>query len=213
MRSRILGFLAFLVYRLLSATWRYSVFEPKELRRLVLSKESFVLAHWHGDELALLYLIPRYKIATMASKSADGQIMHSFIAWMGGVTRAGSSSRAGASALIGLIRLAKQGHPISLAVDGPKGPIHEVKPGIFELAVRAKVPIFFPSLSVDRKWHFRKSWNQAYLPKFFAKIQVTWSGPYQLREEGEENWRNNQIALAAALQGREILSNETAGDA
>ncbi|WP_423246900.1 DUF374 domain-containing protein [Spectribacter hydrogenoxidans] len=46
----------------------------------------------------------------------------------------GSSSRGGARGLKGLIRLCRGGHNVSIAVDGPRGPRHQVKPGVFPIA-------------------------------------------------------------------------------
>lgn len=140
--------------------------------------QPFILAHWHGDEVALLHLISRYKLATMISTSKDGELMTWIISKLGGTASRGSSTRGGVSALKGLIRLMKYGgHNSSIAVDGPKGPIYKAKPGIFELSRLTQSPIYWAGVSSDRFFQFDKAWNKAILPKPFAKVYIEWHGP------------------------------------
>ena len=176
-RGWFLGFLIWIIYRSLSLTWKISIQEPDTLKKSVAEKTPVILAHFHGDELALVALTPKYKIATMTSTSKDGELMNTVLHLLGGKTSRGSSTRGGVSALKGLIEHCKNGSNSSIAVDGPKGPIYEVKPGVFELSRLMKSQIFAGGVFCDRAWKFPRSWNKAYLPKPFAKIQVVWLGP------------------------------------
>lgn len=174
-RGFFLGFLIFVVYRVLSLTWKIELHEPESLKKSLKEKNPFILAHFHGDELALVSLTPRYKIATMTSTSKDGELMNTVLRLMGGKTSRGSSTRGGVTALKGLIQLCKSGSNCSVAVDGPKGPLHEVKPGIFELSRLMKGQIYAGGVAVDRAWHFSKAWNKTFLPKPFARVVVVWT--------------------------------------
>lgn len=165
------------LYRLMSLTWRLQIDEPPELRRLMKEKKPFILAHWHGDEIVLFGLVPRYRLATIASQSKDGSMMSVMLRLQGTKTSRGSSTRGAVGALKGLLRFAKQGYNCSYAVDGPKGPIYKVKPGVFETSRIMSAPIFVAGVACDRKILFEKSWNKTYLPKLFSKVQVTWKGP------------------------------------
>src|SRR5688500_9658578 len=53
-KQSILGVVAWLMYRLLSWTWRITWHEPACMRERLDQRRPFILAHWHGDELALL---------------------------------------------------------------------------------------------------------------------------------------------------------------
>lgn len=141
--------------------------------------QPFILAHWHGDELSLIQLARRYRIGTIVSTSKDGQLMNQVLIWLGASTSRGSSTRGAVTALKGLIRLVRQGNNCSFAVDGPKGPLHRVKPGLFEVSKALQIPIFWVGVAVDRKIVFHKSWNQAFLPKPFARLKIQWHGPIQ----------------------------------
>lgn len=176
-RSYVLGFIVWLFYKTLSATWKVTVEEPESMTAFIKNKDPLILAHWHGDEVALISQVNRYKIATITSTSKDGEMMDLVIRLLGAKTSRGSSTRGGVGALKGIIKLAKEGHNTSFAVDGPKGPLHKVKPGVFELSRLMAGTIFVAGVSCDRKWVFEKAWNKAYLPKPFAKIHIVWRGP------------------------------------
>ncbi len=174
MSARLLGFLAVLFYRALSLTWRIEVRETPELKGLLRQRQTFAVAHWHGDELGILHLLKRYHIVCMISQSADGSIMAQAAKFLGAEVVRGSSSRGSTAGLRALIQSSRRGRRPSLAVDGPKGPIYKVKPGIFEISRLLSLPIFPISVSTDRAWHFKKSWNKTFLPKPFARVIVQW---------------------------------------
>ncbi len=177
-RKYILGFIAWLFIKSLTSTWKVTLNEPESMKSAVKNKEPFILAHWHGDELGLICLIGKYKIATIASTSKDGELMNTVIHLLGGVTSRGSSTRGAIHALKGLVRLVRDDkRNSSFAVDGPKGPIYQVKPGVFEMSRLMNCPIYSAGVTCDRAWHFPKAWNKTYLPKPFAKIHITWKGP------------------------------------
>lgn len=176
-RGLFLGFIIWVIYRSLSLTWRIKIQEPDSMKQNVAKRTPMIFAHFHGDELALIALTPIYKIATITSTSKDGELMTTVIHLLGGKTSRGSSTRGAVSALKGLIEICKKGANSSFAVDGPKGPLHEVKPGVFELSRLMKSEIYAAGVYCDRAWHFPKAWNKTFLPKPFAKIQIVWLGP------------------------------------
>lgn len=194
MKQRLLGFLIWVLYRVLSATWRVTLIEPPSLKNSLKKRETVLFAHWHGDELALLQVTPHYRIATMASSSKDGEIMNTALRLYGIPTTRGSSTRGGSTGLRGLIRLLKElQRNSSFAVDGPKGPLHKVKPGIFELGRVLKAPIYAGGVACDRAWKFPKSWNKTFLPKPFAKVIIYWDEDL-IRVSSDEDPRSPKLA-------------------
>ena len=156
-------------------TWKVQLIEPDSMKAMMKDKKPFILAHFHGDEIPLISLASRYKIATMTSTSKDGEMMNTILHLLGAKTSRGSATRGGVSALKGLLKYCKEGSNCSMAVDGPKGPIYEVKPGVFEIARLMKAPIYAGAVGCDRAWHFPRSWNKAYLPKPFAQLKIVWT--------------------------------------
>ena len=173
----MIGFLIWLVYRPLSFTWRITRREPQSMVNALRERQPFILAAWHGDLFALACLAKRYRLVTIASRSKDGRIMGTLLRLLGVHVSAGSSSRGGAAALKGLIRLMREGHNCSFAVDGPRGPIYKLKPGVLETSRVVHCPIYYASVSCDRAFHWHRSWDRAYIPKPFARIDVQFHGP------------------------------------
>jgi lysophospholipid acyltransferase (LPLAT)-like uncharacterized protein len=178
MLRRILPYVLWAFYRLWISTWRIrEVQSPEFAERVVREKRPFIVAFWHGDELAILSLHRRYKVAGMVSTSRDGEMMGKSLELLGIKCARGSSTRGGASGLKGLFRLSQEGRIPTVAVDGPKGPYHKAKPGIFALSALMGAEIAPIGVACLHAIVFRKTWNKAYLPFPFAKVQIAWGPP------------------------------------
>ena len=57
-------------------------------------------------------------------------------------------------------------------MDGPKGPIYKVKPGVFELSRLGKAEIFCLTGRAEHAQHFPKAWNKTYLPLPFSRVDI-----------------------------------------
>ena len=185
-RSYFLPRIVWALYRLWTWTWRIECIEPESLKAARAKGGSFVFAHWHGVELCIVPMVTDYKIATMTSTSKDGQLIDYAIRRLGGATSRGSSTRGGIGALKGLVRLIKQGFNASMAVDGPKGPLHKVKPGVFELSALSGAQIVPVGAACSRAIVFRKSWNKAQLPKPFARVVIYFGDPWPVMSRNED---------------------------
>lgn len=210
-RKWILPAIIWVFYQSLAMTWRRTTYAAPSLIESLKSRKSFILAHWHGDEIPLVYYIGKYRVATIASTSKDGESMNTMIHWVGGKTSRGSSTRGGVSALKGLFRLVKkEGYNCSFSCDGPKGPIYKVKPGVLEFSRTLQLPIYTAGVYCDRAWRFERSWNKGYIPKPFAKLIVVWDGPRPATNENDDP-RDEKLLddLANALhKARDIAANK-----
>ena len=189
MLARLAPYLIAPVYWLLSRTWRIREHGPAEvLARFVQARERApcLYAHWHGDELVLVAYYSFRNLAVLSSLSKDGAIMARTLELLGYEVFRGSSSKGGALGLIGLIKAVKSGSQAALAVDGPKGPIYEAKPGIVELAVRTGQPIVPVRTRCNRAWHIPRAWNKSYVPKPFARVDVEYGAPIPSSAFGSE---------------------------
>ncbi len=209
LRGIFVGVIVFIFYRLISWSWRLEVFEADRLKENLKNKKPSILAHFHGDEAALLHFAHSYRLSTMISTSKDGEMMNVIYKLLGGKTSRGSSTRGGVSALRGLIALSKQGSSCNIAVDGPKGPLHEVKPGVFELSRLLNEEIFTAGAYCEAAWKFPRSWNQAYLPKPFARVVVVWTGPFGPITKADDP---RSPELAKALQNQLFAARQRAAN-
>ena len=207
LRGLIVGIIVFIIYRLISWSWKIQIHEPERLLENIKNKKPYILAHFHGDEAPLLYLANKYGLSTMISTSKDGEMMNVIYKLLGGKTSRGSSTRGGVSALKGLIQLIKNGAGCNIAVDGPRGPIFEVKPGVFELSRLVKADIFAGGAYCESAWAFPRSWNQAYFPKPFAKVVIVWLGPIGQITKNDDP---RSPELAKALQNQLFAARQQA---
>jgi lysophospholipid acyltransferase (LPLAT)-like uncharacterized protein len=185
-RRYCLPWIVWVLYRLWTWTWRIHCEEPLTLQEARARGEPLVFAHWHGGELCIVPLVTEYKIATMTSTSKDGQLIDFTIRRLGGATSRGSSTRGGIGALKGLVRLLSQGYNASMAVDGPKGPLHKVKPGVFELSRLGNAKIVPVGTACSSPITFQKSWNKAQLPKPFSKVVVYFAEPWPALQKSDD---------------------------
>lgn len=170
----LIPYLIFIFYRTLQLTWTIKIHETPEVKKRREQGLGFISAHWHGDEIGLLPLLKKYHSACVVSSSQDGDIMNKLVQLFGGQTVRGSSTRGGTRALKGIIDLKKRGFRPNMAVDGPKGPIYKVKPGVFQISRLTELPIIPLSFYASRTYLFKQSWNQARLPLPFSKITIQW---------------------------------------
>lgn len=176
-KSALLAVLVFAVYRVWTLTWRLHLHKNTELENDIKSGAPIVFAFWHGHELAMVAYSKHYKFATMTSLSSDGQLMAKVLNWMGAKTSKGSSSRNAVQGLKGLVRLAKSGCIPVVPVDGPRGPIYEPKPGVFELSRLLNAKIYPGGAAASSSILFHKSWNKTFLPHPFARVSLHWGKP------------------------------------
>lgn len=152
MKAFFASYFLYFLYRLFQFTWKIEIRETAALKELLKNDKIFVVAHWHGEELGILHLLKRYRVACMVSQSFDGELVARMIHHFGSKAVRGSSSRGAVQALKGILRLAKEGWRPSVAVDGPRGPRHEVKLGVVEIARVLKVPILPINMACSRSF-------------------------------------------------------------
>jgi lysophospholipid acyltransferase (LPLAT)-like uncharacterized protein len=137
-----------------------------------------IYAHWHSDELLLISEFANRDIAVMASRSRDGERLMKVLRRLGYWVVRGSSSQGGAGGLKGLIdAVEKRGISAAIAVDGPRGPIYRVKPGVLKLAQQTGKPILPRASSAAKKHVFEKAWNRCYLPYPGSSCVVVYGSP------------------------------------
>lgn len=212
MIHRVLPYLIAPLYWLFAITWRIRELGPPEVLEKFVRRsgpsQPCLYAHWHGDELVLIGYYRFRNLVVLASLSKDGSLMAKTLELLGYQVFRGSSSKGGAKGLIGMIKAVKKGHQAALAVDGPKGPLHEVKPGIVELAIRSGQPIVPLRCRAERAWYIPRAWNHSYLPKPFSRIEVEYGSPLFIPGDNVENLCQKLKTQLDAIPGQP-LRNDT----
>lgn len=159
-----------------------------------------LLALRHGDQLALIKARPRGLVVPV-SLSADGRLQAQILTRLGLKTVDGSSSRGGALAARSMLRALRGGAVVAIAVDGPRGPLGVVKPGIVRLAQWSGAPVVAIGIEA-RGRRLRRTWDQFLLPWPFSRVTVRLDAATLIPADADEG------AACSALEARlEALSN------
>ena len=146
-----------------------------------------ILVFFHGRQFLLTGFLVGRKLTVLSSLSRDGELQTGVMTGLGFEVVRGSASRGGARGLIGLKRKMDDGYHATFAVDGPKGPIHEVKPGAIYLAKKTGAPII-PLISSARPSHVLSgAWDLYLLPWPFSRGVVLFGPPITLDPDTSEN--------------------------
>ncbi len=197
--STLLAPLLGLSVRLLRATLRIELLNGQHFTELQSRREPILFALWHGRMFLAIDAHRHQSIVTMASQSADGNIVTRWLENNGYIVTRGSTSRGGSEALRRMVRQVKLGHHVALTVDGPRGPARVVQGGVLRLARLTHawiLPISFAS-----SWPlFLRSWDRYLLPKPFSRNIVAYGEPFKISDDMSDQAALEKIraALVAA---------------
>ncbi|MBN1549903.1 lysophospholipid acyltransferase family protein [bacterium] len=173
------------IYKFYSFTYRISYVNSEVIQKFQSEGKSCILVHWHEDDLSLIGPHRYRNYCVLISHSRDGDILAHVMSKLGYSVVRGSSSKGGARGLIQLIRKAKSGSNVIVTVDGPRGPRHIVKPGAILLSQKSKQPIITVAAVAAKRYVFRKSWSQTYLPAPFSRVIIGYGGPIDPPKSGD----------------------------
>lgn len=212
MTGRLIPFLARVLIRSLTRSMRIRGVGIEILDRLESEDRTAVLAFFHGRQFLLTGYLQGRNMGIMASLSRDGELQTSVMSGLGYHVVRGSASRGGARGLIGLKKLMERGIHATLAVDGPKGPLHEVKPGAVYLAKKTGAPLVALGASSNPSHIFSKAWDLYMLPWPFARGAVVFGEPVYLDSDmSEEAIARDSRALKEELLRLQDQADEMTG--
>jgi len=113
----------------------------------------------------------------MSSLSRDGGLQAAILSNLGSTVVSGSSSRGGVRALKGLIDQVRRGSDAAFAMDGPRGPAFEAKPGAAKVAVQTGGALIPITSKASSAWRFSKTWDDYRLPKPFSRVEIRRGDP------------------------------------
>jgi lysophospholipid acyltransferase (LPLAT)-like uncharacterized protein len=200
-RARLLGRIAWLVVVLVNWSIRVRFVNREPIDRLLRSGEPVIYAFFHGDMTPLLHVYRNSGILIPASESRDGDIMARLLMNCGFTVARGSTKRKGHRALRGLIRGMRRGETVAISVDGPRGPLHEVKPGVVYLAGLMKAPIIPTAASLEHAWVMKKSWDKLMIPVPFSSCRVLYGKPIYVVGTADEETEAARKELETSLKG------------
>jgi lysophospholipid acyltransferase (LPLAT)-like uncharacterized protein len=194
-----LSFIAWITLSIWSKTIRMKYVRNEASDRLASEGNGCIYAFWHGRQFLLFHSHRKRGIVIPASESRDGEIQANILRRFGFEVVRGSSKRKGDRALFGLVEGLRKGKDIAIGVDGPRGPIHEVKPGITYLAGKLNKPIIPGTTSAKRYWILNKIWDRLLLPVPFTRGVIIYGTPILVNGISEGELESKRKELERAL--------------
>jgi hypothetical protein len=184
-----LPWLAARLIRLLFASLRSEIIGAEAVGALWNAKHPVILVCWH-DQLMMMPFGYRGPAAKgLISASRDGEYLVKTIAHLGFGAVRGSSTRGGRAAFREMLAMANDPVDLAMTPDGPKGPRHEVKEGVAQLARLSGRPVV-PMAFVCSRGHRFASWDRFLLPYPFGRAVYAFGEPlYYDRAESVEQFR------------------------
>lgn len=132
--------------------------------------EHGILVLWHEHLPACIPAFARRRVQVLISRSGDGALAAEACRRLGYRVFRGSSSRGSLAGMKSLARALRSGGLAGMALDGPRGPRRDPKPGTLWLASLADAPIF--PIAVKASWALRLgTWDRCLLPLPFSRVE------------------------------------------
>lgn len=160
-----------------------------------------VFAFWHRDLLPIAWYMRHRRIGILVSQHFDGEWITQAAQRMGYTVFRGSSTRGGTSALAAMAQAVREGMPIGLTADGPRGPRFLAKPGPVLLSCLTGAPLYAVHARMPRAWELH-SWDRFQIPHPFSRAIGLWSGPISVPANAQRaEIETARLALETALNG------------
>ena len=190
--------------------WLYRRIKPEYLGEEVLrdfwaDQQHVILSFWHDQLFMMVSGYRGPKASVMISASKDGELIARTMDYFGAGSIRGSSTRGGRAAFREMIALGKTPMDLCFTPDGPKGPRHEIKDGVVQLARvtgRPVVPMAFACSS----GHRFNSWDRFLLP--FPKGRGVFSFGEPLYYQADDTVDSFRSKLQQAMDANNVQAQK-----
>jgi lysophospholipid acyltransferase (LPLAT)-like uncharacterized protein len=174
----VAGWVVALVVRLLHLTLRVQLIDRGDVLARRRTGQQVLAAFWHDGIVLLPLMMTRLAwpgtANVMLSWHRDAEIAAQAMRRLGIRTVRGSATRGWLGGLRGLLAARARGEDIVIVPDGPRGPRHEAKDGVIQLARATRLPLVVIGAAA---WPARRlgSWDRMQLPWPFARVALVMS--------------------------------------
>lgn len=177
---------AYLLLYGISFTVKFKEADADALEKI--GRNNVIFALWHNRFFIAPYFASVFKkkknLAALASRSRDGQMISAILKMFNFSVVCGSSKKGGDVALKQLSRkITDENCATAITVDGPTGPIYQVKPGVIKLASLTGAPIIPLSYNFNSYFCIKKSWDKFLIPKPFTTCNVYFGEPIYIEKD------------------------------
>jgi hypothetical protein len=210
LRARLYSFLAWAFVTLWSRTINVRIVNRDIRDRLEAEGKQCIYTFWHGSLFLMLHAHRKAGVTILASESRDGEIMAQLLRRFGFEVVRGSTKRNGHRALLALASCLRRGRSVAIAVDGPRGPAREVKPGTLFLAGKLNVPIVPIVVSAKHAAVLEGTWDKLMVPAPFTRGVIVYGDPIVVDGASDEAIESGRAKLIAAMRRLTLEAQERA---
>lgn len=201
------GWLIATVLRLVYATLRVRFVDPHDVIGAHGRGERVVWATWHDGIVLLPLMVVRVSRAlrprVALSWHRDAEIAAQAVRRFGVAVTRGSAARGWVGAVRGLLEANARGEDLVVVPDGPRGPRHEAKEGVVQLARATRLPVVAIGIAAAPS-HRLRSWDRLQVPRPFARVALVLGAPIPVGRDGAAG------ALAAVQRALETTASDAA---
>lgn len=180
---------------------------PKAIQYLESDKPA-LLAVYHGRMVGLLdALYERRRMTILISKSRDGEMIARIVMALGFSVARGSPGRGAIEGTRQLLRAGREGKYLAVTVDGPRGPIYEVKSGIIRLAQISGMPIL-PFVCRAKCTFWMWGWDKFMAPLWATPMIYVYGDPIEVPQElTEEEAEKLRLLLQSRMESLRLQAD------
>ena len=182
---RLADIIFYVLIKALGSGTRFEVRGTEHLEAVKAIGKLPIISFWHDRIFLGTYFFRNQGIVVMTSQSFDGEYIARFIQRFGYGAIRGSATRGGARALIEMIKSMRNGHAMSLTLDGPRGPRYNAKPGAVLLAKKTGHPLI-PFVVQPKKFFTLNSWDKMQIPIPFSRALAAIGEPIYVDQDADE---------------------------
>lgn len=186
----------------LSRSWRYATHGGDRWNAITERREPYILLLWHEAIIPLLWHLRDQGIAIIVSQGREGRYVGDYASRLGYRILSGSSTKGGARALLGAVRVLAEGGAVAITPDGPKGPRRVVKPGVVQAARRSGAWVVPLHATAAPAWRVG-SWDRLVIPKPRARVLAGFGEPFRLQGPKGGDLRADVAQCEAAMAALE----------
>lgn len=188
-----------MILRVWSASWRKNTEQILLLDRLLAEGAPVLVVFWHGKYFPLFALAEGRNATVFVGQSFRGEVIARICRRFGyDAVLIPAYSHGGDAYKFMVERLSATKLGV-LAVDGPLGPYHEVKPSTVRLASQLQFLIVPVSVASDPKCVMASRWDQRELPHPLATVGMSVGEPMRIPKGLD---RNGLLEWSALIRAR-----------
>ncbi len=179
------------VLRLARASWRQERMGMEIVDQALARQERLLVVFWHTKHISLFPLVEGFDAWILTNRSFRGQVIAALAGHFGyhSITLDHKHGQELQELLDGLL----QKHScLAIAVDGPLGPLHRVRPSLVRLASQLKLLVVPLSVAAQPKIVMRGRWDKMEIPLPFSRVLFgvgkTFKIPPDVKPDEIEAW-------------------------